>query len=86
MNKDFLYFLKRRAIDLQHRNNSQKDELIKDIISYLNVSNQSNIIPELSKISFEYIQLYKGYHPAKRHDEEWKRGKKELIDFLNRLS
>lgn len=77
--------LKKRADDLMHRNTKQKEELIKDIITYLEVNNKSNSIDELKKISFEYIQFYKGFHPPKRYDEEWKKGKRDLILFLTKL-
>lgn len=74
-----------RAEELMHRNSKQKDELINDIVVFLENENKSDLISDLKKITFEYVQLYKGFHPPKRHDEEWKRGKRDLLLFLNKL-
>ena len=75
----------KRAEELMHRNTKQKDELIVDIITYLEKNKKNNFIVDLNKISFEYVQFYKGFHPLKRHDEEWKKGKVALIRFLEGL-
>ena len=86
MSKKILDELKLRTNELMHRNAKQKDELMSDVFNYITSKKHTNsIIEEFNKISFDYTQLYKGFHPPKRLDEQWKIGKRDLLLLLTKL-
>lgn len=86
MSKKILIELTSRASELRHRNAKQKDELMADILNFINSKKiTSKHIDEYNKISFDYTQFYKGWHPPQRLDEQWKKGHRDLLIFLNNL-
>ncbi len=84
--KQKLEDLKLKAKNLGHRNTKQKEALMNEVQEYLTkykISQES--IKEFKLITFEYVELYKGWHSPKRFDETWKKAKYELEKYLDTL-
>lgn len=73
--------LKKRADDLMHRNTKQKEELIKDIITYLEVNNKSNSIDELKKYLLSIYNFTKVFIHQKGTMKNGKKEKETLFYF-----
>lgn len=84
--KQKLNDLKLKTKKLGHRNTKQKDALMTEVNEYLTkykIPDES--IKQFKLITFEYVELYKGWHSPKRFDETWKKAKYELEKFLETI-
>lgn len=85
-NKQELNDLLVKANELRHRDSKAKNVLIQEIINFLDKIKKNNTHKaRLEKITFESVTHSNDFHVNLQHDDAWKKGKRDLILFLNTL-